>query len=237
MKRWLWTRRDRRCAGAMPARVGAQNNADIDGGRLLFQGMCVECHGAGGTGGDAPSLNRPRLQHAPDRCRAGQRDSEWHPEYRDAAHPPVHRKRAAAARRVRAIAREAVDRNAFRATPKKGAAIYKNLACASLPHRRRRGRQPRADLTDIGFMRGAAYLREAVVDPGAALPKGTLSVLSRGYAEYLPAAHRHQPGRRSPRDPGQRRCVHAFRCATRPASSTRCGRATSSCWRSRQGRA
>ena len=28
--------------------------------------MCVECHGAGGAGGDAPSLNRPRLSHAPD---------------------------------------------------------------------------------------------------------------------------------------------------------------------------
>src|SRR4029077_20713000 len=40
--------------------------------------------------------------------------------------------------------------------------------------------------TDIGVQRGAAYLREAVVDPGASLPKGTLSVLSRGYAEYLP---------------------------------------------------
>ena len=29
-------------------------------------------------------------------------------------------------------------------------------------------------------------MREAVVGPDSALPKGTLSVLSRGYAEYLP---------------------------------------------------
>src|SRR6478735_701577 len=48
---------------AVPA--GAQSKADIDGGKLLFQGMCTECHGAGGAGGDAPSLNRPRLLHAP----------------------------------------------------------------------------------------------------------------------------------------------------------------------------
>ena len=35
-------------------------------------------------------------------------------------------------------------------------------------------------------MRGAAYMREVVIAPGTSLPKGTLSVLSRGYTEYLP---------------------------------------------------
>src|ERR1700730_13217430 len=65
-KRWLCTCAIALAVGALPARVGAQNNADVDGGKRLFQGMCVECHGAGGAGGDAPSLNRPRLSHAPD---------------------------------------------------------------------------------------------------------------------------------------------------------------------------
>jgi len=37
----------------------------VVGGKLLFQGMCTECHGAGGEGGDAPSLNRAKLVHAP----------------------------------------------------------------------------------------------------------------------------------------------------------------------------
>src|SRR5438270_3647979 len=64
-KRWLCTCAIALAVVAVPARIGAQD-ADIDGGRRLFQGMCVECHGAGGTGGDAPSLNRPRLNHAPD---------------------------------------------------------------------------------------------------------------------------------------------------------------------------
>src|ERR1700730_2361843 len=50
-------------AGA-PAGLAAQNKADIDGGKQLFQGMCTECHGAGGAGGDAPSLNRAKLLHA-----------------------------------------------------------------------------------------------------------------------------------------------------------------------------
>src|ERR1700712_5119319 len=65
-KRWLWAGAIAMAVATMPARVGAQNDADIDGGRRLFQGMCTECHGAGGTGGDAPSLHRPRLNHAAD---------------------------------------------------------------------------------------------------------------------------------------------------------------------------
>ena len=70
--------------------------------------------------------------------------------------------------------------------PKRGAALYKNLACTSCHIVAGEGGTLGPDLTDIGVQRGAAYLREAVVDPGSSLPKGTLSVLSRGYAEYLP---------------------------------------------------
>jgi putative heme-binding domain-containing protein len=69
---------------------------------------------------------------------------------------------------------------------KKGAVIYKNLACSSCHIVAGEGGNLGPDLSDIGVMRGAAYLREAVVEPGSSLPKGTLSVLSRGYAEYLP---------------------------------------------------
>src|SRR5260370_40345331 len=65
-KRWLCTGAITVAVGALPARVGAQNNVDIEGGKRLFQGMCVERHGDGGAGGDAPSLNRSRLSHAPD---------------------------------------------------------------------------------------------------------------------------------------------------------------------------
>src|SRR6185369_4959988 len=50
---------------ATAPRAYAQSAADVEAGKQLFNGMCVECHGAGGAGGDAPSLNRPRLLHAP----------------------------------------------------------------------------------------------------------------------------------------------------------------------------
>ena len=184
-KRWLWVGAIVAAAAAKPARAGAQNTSDVDGGRRLFQGMCVECHGAGATGGEAPSLNRPRLSHAPDDKALASVIANGIP---NTAMPRIRRfteselkQLVAYVRSVGALAQERVPGDA-----KKGAALYKNLACSSCHIVAGEGGTLGPDLTEIGAMRGAAYLREAVVDPGSALPKGTLSVLSRGYAEYMP---------------------------------------------------
>lgn len=189
MKRCLW-------AGAIvavvvaavvstPVRAGAQNTADVDAGRRLFQGMCVECHGAGGTGGDAPSLNRPRLNHAPDDAALANVIGNGIP---NTSMPRVRRFTESELQQlvayVRSVGKITPDR--VPGDAKKGAALYKTLACSSCHIVAGEGGTLGPDLTDIGFLRGAAYLREAVVAPGATLPKGTLSVLSRGYAEYLP---------------------------------------------------
>jgi cytochrome c oxidase cbb3-type subunit 3 len=171
--------------GALPVRVSAQNNADIDSGKRLFQGMCVECHGAGGAGGDAPSLNRPRLNHAPDDTALANVIANGIP---NTAMPRIRRFTENELQQlvayVRSVGKVAGDR--VPGDARKGAAIYRNLACSSCHIVAGQGGNLGPDLTEIGFLRGAAYLREAVVDPGASLPKGTLSVLSRGYAEYLP---------------------------------------------------
>ena len=184
-KRWLCTGAIAMSVAAAPARVGAQNDADVDGGRRLFQGMCAECHGAGATGGEAPSLNRPRLSHAPDDKALASVIANGIP---NTAMPRIRRfteselqQLVAYVRSVGKMAQERVPGDA-----RKGAAVYKNLACSSCHVVNGEGGTVGPDLTEIGALRGAAYLREAVVDPGASLPKGTLSVLSRGYAEYLP---------------------------------------------------
>jgi putative heme-binding domain-containing protein len=170
--------------GAAPARAGAQNDADVDGGRRLFQGMCVECHGAGGAGGDAPSLNRPRLGHAPDDAALSSVIANGIP---NTAMPRIRRFSESELRQlvayVRSLGRTTQDR--VPGDSVKGASIYKNLACASCHIVAGEGGNLGPDLTEIG-LHGAAYLREAVVKPESTLPKGTLSVLSRGYAEYLP---------------------------------------------------
>jgi cytochrome c oxidase cbb3-type subunit 3 len=184
-KRWLCTGAIAVVVGAAPAQVWAQNTADADVGRRLFQGMCVECHGAGGAGGDAPSLNRPRLNHAPDDRALANVIANGIP---NTAMPRIRRFTETELRQlvayVRSVGKMASDR--VPGDAKKGAAIYKNLACSSCHVIAGEGGNLGPDLTDIGVMRGAAYLREALVDPGSSLPKGTLSVLSRGYAEYLP---------------------------------------------------
>jgi len=184
-KRWS-------CAGAMvvafglvAARAGAQNETDVDAGRRLFQGMCTECHGADGTGGDAPALNRPRLSHAADDTALANVIANGIP---NTAMPRVRRfseaEQAQLVAYVRSLGKVTPERVAGDA--KKGAAVYKSLACSTCHIVAGEGGNLGPDLTEIGFLRGAAYLREAVIAPGSSLPRGTLSVLSRGYAEYMP---------------------------------------------------
>jgi cytochrome c oxidase cbb3-type subunit 3 len=186
--RWFFAGAVLFACAAMPARVAAQDKpdrADIDGGRQLFNGMCVECHGAGGAGGDAPSLNRARLVHAPTDVALVSILENGIP---NTAMPRVRRFTDAETRQLVAYVRS-LGKIAEARVPgdaRKGGDIYKNLGCAGCHILNGQGGNLGPDLSDIGFMRGASYLREAVVDPGAALPKGVLQVPSRGYAEYLP---------------------------------------------------
>jgi cytochrome c oxidase cbb3-type subunit 3 len=168
-----------------PVSLGAQSKADVDGGKLLFQGMCTECHGAGGAGGDAPSLNRPRLLHAPTDVALVNIIQNGIP---NTAMPRVRRFSEAETRQLAAYIRS-LGKLADAKIPgdaRKGAEIYRSLGCAGCHIVGGQGGNLGPDLSDIGFMRGPSYLRQAIVDPGAALPKGVLQVPSRGYAEYLP---------------------------------------------------
>jgi metallo-beta-lactamase class B len=158
---------------------------DIEGGKQLFNGMCVECHGAGGAGGDAPSLNRARLMHAPTDAALISILTNGIP---NTNMPRIRRftdtemtQLVAYVRSLGRVAEAKVPGDA-----KRGADIYKNLGCAGCHIINGQGGNLGPDLSDIGFLRGAAYLKESVVDPAAALPKGVMQIPSRGYAEYLP---------------------------------------------------
>lgn len=181
------------CAAAMgltvlamlPARAGAQSKADIDGGKLLFQGMCAACHGEGGTGADAPSLNRPKLQHAPTDAALVNILQNGIP---NTAMPRVRRFTEGEERQLVAYIRSLgkLSDAKIPGDATKGADSYRSLGCAGCHIIKGQGGNLGPDLTDIGFMRGPTYLRQAIVDPGASLPKGVLQIPSRGYAEYLP---------------------------------------------------
>src|SRR5262249_31996775 len=171
-------------AQQQPAGAGAMAAADMEGGRQLFNGMCVECHGVNGTGADAPSLNRARLVHAPTDVALIKILEVGIP---NTNMPRIRRFTDAETRQLVAYIRS-LGRVAEVKLPgdaAKGRDIYRNLGCAGCHIINGQGGSLGPDLSDIGFLRGGAYLKQAVVDPSAALPKGT-QLISRGYAEYLP---------------------------------------------------
>ncbi len=159
--------------------------ADIEGGRQLFNGMCVECHGVNGTGADAPSLNRPRLMHAPTDAALVKILDVGIP---NTNMPRIRRFTDTETRQLVAYIRSLgrVAEVKLPGDPAKGRDIYRNLGCAGCHIINGQGGNLGPDLSDIGFLRGAPYLKQAVVDPAATLPKGTMQVPARGYAEYLP---------------------------------------------------
>jgi|SRR2546427_1181403 len=163
----------------------AQASTDVEQGKKLFQGMCVTCHGFEGAGGDAPSLNRPKLDRAPDDDALRSVIGDGLP---DRGMPRVRRLTNNELRQlvsyVRSLGR--TPSLPLSANPRKGAEIYKDLGCASCHIVNGQGGSLGPELTSIGRMRGVEYLRQGIVDPGAALPRGTLPIPARGFSEFLP---------------------------------------------------
>jgi putative heme-binding domain-containing protein len=156
--------------------------------------MCVTCHGNEGAGGDAPSLNRPRLARAPDDEAIAFVIENGIP---NTGMPRLRRLTENERRQLVAYVRflGKVTPTQVNGDPRKGAEIYKKVGCASCHIVNGEGGSFGPTLTEIGALRGAAYLRQAVVDPAAALPKGTLAVPARGFAEYLPVVAVTREGR------------------------------------------
>lgn len=163
--------------------MAAQSTADLEKGKQLFLGMCSGCHGIEG-GGQGPNLNRPVLTRAntdeallalirdgiPDRGmpRTRMTSSELH----------------ALASYVRSLGATAPV--ALTGNPANGQATYKKLGCASCHVVAGEGGTFGPELTTVGSRRSPDYLRQAVLDPGAILPRGTMPIPGRGFNEYLP---------------------------------------------------
>jgi cytochrome c oxidase cbb3-type subunit III len=185
--RWLCAATLFLAVAAMPQRLSAaQAAADVEQGKKLFQGMCVTCHGFEGAGGDAPSLNRPKLDRAPDDDALRAVIADGLP---DRGMPRVRRLTNNELRQlvsyVRSLGRMPSSLP-LSANPRKGGEIYKELGCASCHIVNGQGSSLGPELTSIGRLRGVEYLRQGIVDPGAVLPRGTLPIPARGFSEFLP---------------------------------------------------
>lgn len=162
----------------------AQSPDDMQKGKQLFEGLCADCHGFEGTGGRGPNLNRTLTRaQDDDSLRAIIRDG-----LPDRGMPRVRRTTDNEQRQLIAYVRSLGRASAARAAgdPQKGVGIYQKSGCAGCHTVKGDGGTTGPELTTIGLQRGPDYLRQALVDPGSAMPKGSQPVPARNLDEYLP---------------------------------------------------
>ena len=139
-------------------------------GERLFEVHCAVCHGPGGEGGQGPTLAQPTLPRANDVdavmriIKSGITGTEM-PSFRfDPQDLPL---LAGFVKSLGTRPLEKVPGDAVR-----GAELFATKgACLTCHSLHGQGRAIGPDLTDIGLRRGAAYLRRALVDPGADVPQ------------------------------------------------------------------
>lgn len=148
------------------------SRADLVRGEKLFQVHCARCHGPRGEGSRGPTLIRARLVHAPDDAALlavideGIRGTEMPGAEAMSRHEMLQ-----TAAFVRSLGK--VPQQPVAGDPARGAEIYRTKGNCGVCHSiAGEGGVAGPDMTQIGEMRSAAYLRESIVDPQAAVPEG-----------------------------------------------------------------
>jgi putative heme-binding domain-containing protein len=152
------------------------SRADLVTGEQLFQNHCALCHGLKGGGGRGPILAQAKLSRAPDDAALlkviedGIRGTEM-----PGADSMSEREMKQTAAYVRSLGK--VPQQPVPGNPTRGAEIYRGKGnCATCHSIKGEGGISGPDLAGIGGRRSAGYLRESLVDPGAAVPEGYLLV-------------------------------------------------------------
>ncbi len=149
---------------------------DLAAGKRIFNAQCAWCHGTDGVGGSGPSLQRATLRHAASDTdlvsilRNGIGGTEM-PGFQWSLTDTMAWRTAAY---VRSLGRTTPE--PIRGDAERGAALYEAKGCQACHIVAGRGTALGPELTAIGALRGAAYLREAIVKPEAARPAGYLVV-------------------------------------------------------------
>jgi cytochrome c oxidase cbb3-type subunit III len=150
------------------------SRADLAEGEKLFQNHCALCHGLKGGGGRGPMLTQAKLSRAPDDAtllkvlEEGIRGTEM--PGADSMSEREMKQTAAYVRSLGKVQQQPVPGNATR-----GAEIYRGKGnCTTCHSIKGEGGISGPDLAGIGGRRSAGYLRESLVDPGAAVPEGYL---------------------------------------------------------------
>jgi len=171
----------RAVAQTRPARAAVSNDAAA--GRRIFDAQCAWCHGAEGTGGMGPSLQRT-LRHGSTMASIVEiiTNGIAGTDMPGFSVPLTNRSIRQTAAYVQSLSHAGSRTGEGRATSlaaarvSRGAAIYESSGCASCHVVGGQGGTLGPELTSIGGSRGGAYLRDAIVKPAAAHPPGYLVV-------------------------------------------------------------
>ena len=179
-------------AAALAAPAGAQDapaltEHDLVRGRVHYVAACARCHGVNGGGGEGPPLARPVLPRAPDDAALSRLVRAGLP---GTAMGGTYWLSETELRQLVGYVRSLAPADAAAAElpgdAERGREVYERMGCNRCHTVDGFGTNRGPDLTTLGLRRGPVYLREAVLDPGAALPRGLTPVAAGGFVDYLP---------------------------------------------------
>lgn len=156
--------------------ASSAQDEDVLRGRKLFDSHCARCHNMGGTGGEGPSLARPTLRHAADEealvkliqegIEGTDMPGAWQISEKEVRQIAAY---------VRSLGR--VESTPLPGDRERGREVFEGASgCGSCHMVDGKGGILGPDLTDVGLRRGAPYLRESLVSPGATIPERFLLV-------------------------------------------------------------
>ena len=170
--------------GGRPRPLDPPSAADLEHGSRVFASSCSRCHGLDGSGGTGPPLNRPRLRRAADEAsvidliRNGVPGTSmpafWFLSETEVARVAAH---------VGTLGRRPIE--PLPGDPEAGRAVFARLSCSSCHIVDGVGGATGPELTNVGALRGAAFLRESLFDPGAARPERAVSYEPFSYPAYV----------------------------------------------------
>jgi len=156
-----------------PARAATQPE-ELNQGRRLYESQCGSCHGPRGNGGKGANLAQPRLRRATDNQTLSTIIRRGIPGTEMPGSPLTSGQVSSIAAYVRTLGR--VPPEAVVGDRASGEALYTRLDCGRCHTLRGRGGALGPSLDDIGARRSAAHLRQALLDPEAAIPTGFLQL-------------------------------------------------------------
>ena len=167
----------------VPGKSGVPDSALA--GKTMFEASCVRCHGMDASGLSGPSLKRPQLSHATDLesftkvvitgISGTGMPGHWDLTDTDCAHLYAY---------ISYLRKQGMETPAGDTAA--GRLVYNKSICISCHVYNGEGTSIGPELSNIGASRSPSYLRQALIDPGAALPESTDLVNGYGFSLYLP---------------------------------------------------